>query len=322
MRNQLAIAEPLRVALQAAASRYRHVIPASRDLSWQSEKEHVIALLARTPGLRKATPESIARATLQAGSMGLSLNPTLNHCYLIPRRARKRRQGETDADYSKVPTVAYASPSYRGLVHIAIASGAVAWVVAEIVHEPDLFRHLGPFAKPLHEPNVRVPRTIDNAIGAYCTAKTTVDDHLTTWTDRETIEQIRRMSEWPDSVMYTTLWTEGWRKIAIRRASKLWPLTMALGRAAEIMDEHDGIKLSRQEDPPREAHVCLNDDQVLTLHAAITDRGGDAAYADRQLTRLARRFGASKIHDISVDRFDEAHQFLIQFMSQRGNDNA
>ena len=83
------------------ASRDYHRVKRGDELKWAQEKMFVMQLISDTPKLRECTPTSLASAVLQAGAMGLSLNPLEKHVYLIPR-AR----------------VATASPSYRGMIHL------------------------------------------------------------------------------------------------------------------------------------------------------------------------------------------------------------
>ena len=103
--------------IKQIANPYARILKGT-DLKWSAEKQFFAAVI-RQPKVRDATPESIHDAGLQCAAMGLSWNPQRKHVYMIPRKARKRRQGESDTEYNKVPLIAYASPSYMGLMWLA-----------------------------------------------------------------------------------------------------------------------------------------------------------------------------------------------------------
>ena len=306
-------------AIKAAGSRFSKV-RADDGLAFAQEKMHVLSLIKRSRDLKKATPDSIFDAMLQAASMGLSLNPTVGHCYLIPRRMRKRRQGESDAEYEKVPFFAYASPSYRGLIHIAVSGHVIRFARAEVVFKDDKFIYKGPHHDIDYELRTSHDAQLEkNAVEVFAVAKTKDGDYLAEHMPRETVLKIRQMSEMPGGTMWhpDKLWTEGWKKAVLRRLYKTLPtVPQALASAMSVLDQHESINPAsvdyqdaHKTEPP-EALVVVNSEQVNTLHAMLVDSGRDPADADRQLLRLAKTFDAESIDMLPAVKFDQAKEKL------------
>lgn len=302
-------------AIQQASRRFSGV-RTDKELKFAQEKLHVLSLLKRTPKLRECTPESIYDAMLQAASMGLTLNPTVGHCYIIPRKMRKKKDGESWDKYKEVPSFAYASPSYRGLIHIPVASGAVRFARAEVVFKNDEFGYLGPHHDVEYRLNTSHDQQIENnAVEVFAVAKTSHGDHLSEHMPREIVQRIRNMSEMPNSIMWhpDKLWTEGWKKAVLRRLYKTLPnAPVALATAMEVLNQYEGLdpaNLKKQEltgSTAPEALVLLNNDQINSLYAAFTDAGKEEAYTTRQLGRLAKTYGLNEIASLPAAKFDEA----------------
>jgi len=226
-------------AVKVAARSYSRTSPID-NLTWATEKEHVNAIMRGSKQLQEAIPESIRQSILMVASMGLSLNPALQHCYLIPRRASRKNPNS--------PVICYPSPSYRGLSKIAMDSGDIVQIRAEVVFKADKFKYRGPVEKPQHEPVVtETHRTEQQAIGVYGICEFKNGSFACEYVDRSTVQTIRSMSDNPNGPMYTSLWTEGWKKIAIRRLCKT--LNFATTRftvAMDVLNTYEGIDSRRK----------------------------------------------------------------------------
>lgn len=168
------------------------------------------------------TIQSCRAAARQIAAMGLSANPIAKLVYFIPRRARERAQGEPWSEYAKVPWLVDATPSYMGLAYIATHyAGARVFGACE-VYKADVFVNNGPFKLPTHQPT-RDPAQREERLaeGAYAGVVLQGDYQRSEYIDAPTIQRIRGLSKIPGSMMYTTLWTEGWKKICVRRLCKL-----------------------------------------------------------------------------------------------------
>lgn len=311
--NNLAVIDTV---VKKVAPRYRHVSPIE-TLQWSTEKQHVLTVIKSSKQLQQATPDSLHDSVLQSASMGLSLNPALHHCYLIPRRMRKRKQGESDKDYEKVPFIAYASPSYRGLSHLAVSSGAVRFLKADIIFKDDDFSYKGSFEKPHYlGKSVQTGNQKErDAIGVIAVARTLQGDWLCEFINRETVLKIRKMSEMPNGAIWNPdkWWTEGWKKAAIRRLYKTLPdATQPVMTAMNIMNEHEGLAEPINQEKDITPVPVLSDDQALELHALLSDHDMEPDVISRWLKKLATRFKVAEYQDIPAEHFNDALAILKQ----------
>lgn len=307
--------------MKTIAARYHHAA-AVDGMKWAQEKQHFLSVIAKSADLKQATPESLQDAALQAASMGLSFNPLRQHVYMIPRRARKRKPGESDADYEKnVPIVAGASPGYRGLTHIATNDGVARFFRAQVVYKRDFFKYLGPADKPEYVGYTAAdaPREEKDAIGVYALVKTKDGDWLCEYMDRATVLKVKAKSDNPKGLMWDAekFWTEGWCKAVIRRLYKSIPQTSArMDAAIAAMDRHEGVIVDNQDNSPtditQEVVQVINDEQANQLHAKLTDMGIEGEKATEWLNRVAFSVcGAQSITDLPADKFDEAMEKLL-----------
>jgi len=307
--NPLAVLE--KAVLTPQLARLYSRIKANENLHFAQEKIFFLDMLHRSAregkdfGIHNATPESLAEAFRQAASIGLSFNPQLGHVYLIPRKAKKND--------SRSPLIAYASPGYRGLLHLAVLGGAIKYGRAEVVYERDHFRYFGPTTAP--EFIAGGSATVNSLtvkrgakVGVFCHAKTIDGDDLCDMMDKEAIAKVRAKSEQKDSLMWTTFEEEGWKKAILRRASKTWPRAASsalLQRAVEILNDNEGISIPPEDGQP-DIVKLVSTDQVMTLHAMLTDAGAESAVADDRLAALAKTFGCVDIADLPADHFEAA----------------
>lgn len=293
----------------------RRFVKISEGLDYDQERAFAISLIRNSKKLQECTQESIVDSFIQAGACDLTLNPTLQHAYLIPyfNKDMKVRQCQL-------------APGYRGLVWIAEDCGAIKAVGAEIVHVPDQFEYRGPTEVPLHRIDVLKVRNYENAVGVYVVAQLTGGGLVSSWMDKEAILRCRKMSERPNSIMWNpgSLWTEGWKKTAIRRAYKLWPKVLKedvrASRVIEYMNEHEGIDQPRlvSSQPAGEVIDRFTEEQINKCHSYLTDKGWSDANASRQLARLANAFGATTLVEIPRAMFDKVFERLERGVSESG----
>ena len=291
-------------------------LKASDDLKFAQEKQFFMAHVKRSRDLQAAIPATLYDAFLQAASIGLSFNPQLGHAYLIPRKAKR---GDPNS-----PVIAYASPGYRGLIHLAIMGGAIKYARADVVHERDHFVYRG----PTHEPEfIAGGNGSSNAftakrgarVGVFCHAKTVDGDHLSDIMSAEQVEKVRKKSEASASLMWTDFAEEGWKKAVLRRASKTWPLhanAPLFHRAIETLNDNEGIILDGQADPIDVPAVeLISDDQVNDLHAMLSEH--EIPRADEWLRKLAGLFGADGIVNLPAEHFSDARSRLNIKINER-----
>ena len=80
----------------------------------------------RNPLLQKCTPGSIYASVYNVALTSLSLNPVLKHAVLLPRWNNKDKRYECCLE-----------PQYQGLINLAIKSGTVKAIIANVVYDGD-----------------------------------------------------------------------------------------------------------------------------------------------------------------------------------------
>lgn len=248
-------------SILTASRTFHNVIPADSDIKWGTEKIFASDLMRKNANLRECEPESQVSAILQAGSMGLTLNPAAGECYLIPRAIKK------GSDFK----IAYASPSYRGLIKTAVDSGSILYGVAEVVYSKDKFQYYGKTKAPLHI--VDVMKSRGTPVGAYALAKLPNGETIPEWMDKAAIMAVKAKSDNPNGLMWTDFWTQGWCKAVLRRAQKTWPRSKQLNTAIQILNDNEGVNFSQAKTPDieGESFKLISKEQVFTIDAKIRE---------------------------------------------------
>ena len=181
-------------------------------------------------------PNSLRNAILNVAAIGISLNPSLAHAYLVPR------DGAICLDIS-----------YRGLVKLATDAGAIEWAKAVLVYEGDTFIWRGPNEAPQHEADVFAPDRMDaanplqNLRGGYCLAKLPDGSLLVDVMTAGEINEVKATSKAKNGP-----WAGRWagemaKKTLVKRASKSWPQSDGrdrIDRAISVLNEHEGLELT------------------------------------------------------------------------------
>lgn len=248
-------------SVKTVSRNFHNVIPKDSDIKWATEKVFALDLMRKNKDLRAATPESQQSALLQAGSMGLTLNPAAGECYLIPRALKKGSNF----------IVAYASPSYRGLIKAAVDSGAILYGVAEVVYAKDTFKWYGKTKEPYHEADVMKPR--GKPVGVYTIAKLPNGEIIPTWMSEQDILAVKAKSDNPNGLMWKEFWMEGWCKAALRRAQKTWPRSKQLNTAIQVLNDNEGISLVQPVAPDIEGEAVklITQEQAFTIDSKIRE---------------------------------------------------
>lgn len=297
-------------------------------LDWATERaffEHQIAQIPDVmEGIQAGVPEtieSVKQAARECASMGLSMSPNAALVYFIPRRKRRKRDNESWESYkAQVPVIVGASPSYRGLAYISTHYAGAELIVAEVVFKAEVdtgaFVYNGPLERCHHRPVLDPKmRGESNAVGVYATVIFKNGLVRTEYMDREMVLACRKMSERPKASMWTTVWTEGWKKTCIRRMSKLTMTScQQMLAATTAMNQHEGAifdtEEQKEEDPAGE--LLVSEEQCLELHAALTDRDIESERASDWLTKKAMAMGYNSIHALPARLFDEVKESLIE----------
>lgn len=169
---------------------------------------------------------SLKAAIMNVAAIGISLNPALQHAYLVPR------DGRICLDIS-----------FRGLVKLATEAGAIVWAKAELVYSGDAFAYKGPSTAPEHTADVFGDR--GELVGGYVIAKLPDGEVLIDVMSVAEIHKVRDTSKAykKGSGPWHDWYHEMCKKTLIKRAYKSWPQTegrVRLDRAVAALNENEG----------------------------------------------------------------------------------
>ena len=180
-----------------------------------------VSALTRTPKLKECEPVSLFGAMLTLSQLGIE--PDGRRAHLIPFENRRRGCVECQLIID-----------YKGLAEMAMRSGVVSYLHADVVCDADIFEeNMGEIIA--HKIDRRKPRGEVYAAYAICkfkdgTAKAEV-------MSSEEIEAIRKRSKAGQSGPWITDWNEMAKKTVFRRLSKWLPLSPEFRDAVEADDE-------------------------------------------------------------------------------------
>jgi recombination protein RecT len=210
---------------------------------WVREAGFATQYLMDSEMLRKCEVGSIHRAVLNVALTGITLNPALKQAYLIPR------DGKCCLDFS-----------YRGLIKVAVDSGAVVSINANVVYEWDDFDyeegtephiHYKQNLNPPMDPEKLNEKLMDHVICAFSMAVLPSGQRdfviLPKWrllkirdTSKSKGSNYSPWQKWPEEMI---------RKTAIKYHSKTlqgFARNDNLATAVELSNEIDGIDLDAQ----------------------------------------------------------------------------
>lgn len=222
MSNQLTT---LKTTLNSDAMREQFARALPKHLSPERFCRIAITALTRTPKLQECTQESLMKCLLDLSAFGLE--PDGRRAHLIP--------------YKNTCTLVI---DWKGLAELAMRSGIVAKLHADIVCENDEFEfNLGEVVT--HKIDFRKPR--GEPYAAYAMATTKDGAKFVQVMAKEEIEKIRDNSQgYKSAIQYgktDSPWMvapgEMWKKTTFRRLSKWLPLSPEFRDAQERDDDDD-----------------------------------------------------------------------------------
>ena len=180
-----------------------------------------INAMMRTPTLAQCDHASFFNCLLNLSALGLE--PDGRRAHLIPYWNSKRNVHE-----------AQLIVDYKGLVELAMRSGKVSLIHADVVCENDLFEYdMGEIKA--HKINFREPR--GEMYAAYCIIKMKDGTVKAEVMSKDDIEGIRKRSRAGNSGPWITDYNEMSKKTVFRRASKWIELSPELRDAFEKDDD-------------------------------------------------------------------------------------
>lgn len=218
------------------------------SLSWEKEKAYAIMTLSENPMLAKCTPASIQKAVYNVALTGLSLNPKLAHCYLVPRGGK-----------------AVLDISYQGLLYIMTNSLNVNRIHTDVIYQNDNFNYFinEQGTKLTHQPNLFSDR--GEKIGAYAVAWLNgTNDCVAVVLNKQEIEKIKAVSQSAKSSYspWSNFEDEMWKKTSVRRLWKMIPKTNRIEQvvdAIEVDNDNFDADFKKQAPEPKKQVVDFDD---------------------------------------------------------------
>lgn len=184
-----------------------------------------LTTMMRTPKLAQCDQASFFNALLTLSQLGIE--PDGRRAHLIPFENRKR--GVTECQLII---------DYKGLAELAMRSGAVANLHADVVCENDDFEYdRGQLVR--HKVDFRKPRGNAYAVYALCRFKDGTEKVEAMSVDE--VEDIRNRSRAGNAGPWVTDWREMAKKTVFRRLSKWLPLSAEFHEAADADADDDAI---------------------------------------------------------------------------------
>lgn len=214
MSTQLSKASDLKSLINSDAMREQFARALPKHLTPERFARVAITALTRTPKLAECTQASMMKCLLDLSAMGLE--PDGRRAHLIP--------------YGTEATLIV---DYKGLVELIRRSGDVVSIRAETVCEKDSFDWKN--GEVTHSVNWREDRGEVQAVYAEAVMKSG-EKQTAVMTTKE-VEAIRARSRSGNNGPWKTDWAEMAKKTAVRRLSKMLPLSSEIMRHVERDDD-------------------------------------------------------------------------------------
>lgn len=191
----------------------------------------VYGTMTRTPGLLKCTRDSIMFCLGECARLGLE--PALGRAWFIPFRNNEKNTSECTLIIG-----------YAGLCDLARRSGNVLSIEVHAVREGDEFEvSLGTDGTIKHIP--KFPKDGSVLPEAYCyysVAKFRDGGHHTCIMTLAEIKKIQSDSQKMNSSVWKNHFEEMAKKTVLRRAAKMWPLSIMDHSFTEAMQHNDSVE--------------------------------------------------------------------------------
>jgi len=252
--------------LQLAAPMIQKMVPA--HISFEKFQAMVVMAVSNNPKLLECTPASLLRSTADAAELGLSLNPNLKECDILPV-------------WGPHGSLAQCRPRAGGLMKLARQTGEIADIYAHEVHENDKFEvEYGLEKKLIHKP---APGDRGEITHGYVVWVSKEGNKSFEVVDKKRIDRAKSASEgykaFKAGKIKSTPWAtdegEMVRKTAVRAGSKYMPMSSesdAFRRAMQLENEIDAevhdipaITLASSNPEPRPSSSA----QVRSLEAKL-----------------------------------------------------
>lgn len=296
---------PIVAVIASSAKPYTNIVKeANLDLHYRQEARFATQHCMNNSMLRTAEPESIRDAFLELASIGLTLNPALQQCTIVPRRVNVGNRQQPNWVVR-----AFAQPMYRGLLTLATDDDMVTACEVDVVYEEDHFIYKKGL-KPVLEHTPKFKGDRGEFFGCYVLAHLpNLDRPLVEWVEKEDIYGARDRSEayrddqgkLRDTAPWVRDFDEMAKKTALKQAQKRWPRKGARATRFDkaIQMDHKAEGTRNIIDGEATEVVVISEDQHKELLAAMRK-------AKLKAELFCQAFGIDRVKDLPAARFDEA----------------
>lgn len=230
------------------------VLPRHVDADWFTRK--ALMALSKNPALCNCRQDSFLIALMRSAELGLDPGGALGSAYLIPFKDE-----------------CVFIPGYQGLIDLALRSGKIDFISAELVYEKDEFDYdLG------SEPRVTFKKFLGGNRGAercaFAFARFKDGPPKIEVLTLGDIEHIKSKSRAAASGPWVTDREQMIRKSAVRRLAKFLKLSPEFDRALELEDEAEARVVQAESVEPRKA--ATPDDRAARMLQKVDEAFGKA----------------------------------------------
>lgn len=248
MSNELTKKQDIKSLINSDTMREQFARALPKHLTAERFARVAITALTRTPKLADCTPTSLMKCLLDLSAMGLE--PDGRRAHLIP--------------YGAEATLIV---DYKGLIELIRRSGDVVSIRAETVCEKDNFSWTN--GEVTHSVNWREDRGEVQAVYAEAVMKSG-EKQTAVMTTKE-IEAIRSRSRSGNNGPWKTDWAEMAKKTAVRRLSKMLPLSSEIMQHVERDDDQFAMRNVTPEKPSfKLPEVAIVEDQTAEVEGERT----------------------------------------------------
>jgi len=298
-------------ALKGAQRPFRKIAKNQGNiLHWEEESMFALQALRNNSLLQKCDPLSVRDSIINVAAIGLSLNPQLQHCALIPRYNGKLKIYQCHAD-----------PMYQGLIKLATDGGSVLSTWSNVVYKGEAEDHrfsystgTNPYVK--HEPDPFITQKMENAIGAYTCAEIRGSTHIhVTFMSRDDIIKARNASEMIKKALkedkpirgpWADWEQEMWKKTVLKRAQKMWPKGSGrLETAVHLANVAEGYIEPKDDDIviPQEIKA-VTEEQAKELRQLCRD-------AKMRVERVYKAFNIEKMEQLPAKDYESCKKRCV-----------
>jgi len=212
--------------LKDLLEKYAGNIAAALPVHMRPERVIQVARLAvsQTPELQKCDPMTVVGSIVEASRYGLEVGGFAGHAYLIPRYNKNTRKKECNLQIG-----------YKGLIELAMRSGRVSGISADVVYENDLVFEYEDGTEPMLK-HVKALRDRGEPRAAWAVARLDNGERLFRVVSMDEIDDARKRGGDRSFSPWSTDWDAMARKTAIRRLAPFLPMSAEL-QDAVIRDE-------------------------------------------------------------------------------------